>query len=91
VRALQKFCLLSFAALTVDDHCSLSPTEAGVYPATSSMSQSTLNSYFRCASASGNCPISRWYSVFNVIRLSVQNAGYPGTGMSAIFGTTLLS
>jgi hypothetical protein len=62
VRALQKFCLLPSATLTMDDHCSLSPTEAGVYPGTSSMSQSTLNICFSCASASGNCPISGWYS-----------------------------
>jgi hypothetical protein len=28
---------------TVEDHCSLSPTEAGVYPATSSMSHTTFS------------------------------------------------
>jgi hypothetical protein len=31
-----------FAALTMGDHCSLSPTEVGVYPTTSSMSQNIL-------------------------------------------------
>jgi hypothetical protein len=38
MRALQKFWLFSSAVLTMDDHCSLSPIEAGVYPAISSMS-----------------------------------------------------
>jgi hypothetical protein len=30
VRALQEFCLFSSAVLTMDGHCLLSPTEAGV-------------------------------------------------------------
>jgi hypothetical protein len=64
VWALQKFCLFSSALLTMDDHCSLSPTKAGVYLAISSMSQITVNSCFSCVSASGNCPISCWYSDF---------------------------
>jgi hypothetical protein len=64
MRALQKFCLFSSTVLTVDDHCSLSRTEAGVYLAISSISQITLNSCFSCASASGICPISCWYSDF---------------------------
>jgi hypothetical protein len=51
--------------LTMDDHCSLSPTEAGVYLAISSMSKNTPNSCFSCASASGNYPTSCWYSDFN--------------------------
>jgi hypothetical protein len=34
VRALRKFCLFPSAALTMDDHCSLSPTGAGFYPGT---------------------------------------------------------
>jgi hypothetical protein len=73
----------------MDDQCSLSPTEARVYPATSSMSQSTLNSCFSCASESGNWPVSCWCYNLNVLCLSVQNTRYHGTGMSAIFGTTL--
>jgi hypothetical protein len=44
--------------LTMVDHCSPSPTEAGVYLAISSMSRITLSSCFSCASASGNFPIS---------------------------------
>jgi hypothetical protein len=48
--------------LMMDDHCSPSPTEAGLYLAISLMSRITLNSCFSCASASGNCPISCWYS-----------------------------
>jgi hypothetical protein len=39
---LQKFCQFSSAVLTMDDHCSLSPTEAGEYLAISSMSRITL-------------------------------------------------
>jgi hypothetical protein len=31
LRNLQKFCLFSSAVLMVDNHCSLSPTEAAVY------------------------------------------------------------
>jgi hypothetical protein len=31
VRTLQKFCLFFSAMLTMDDHCLLSPTEAGLY------------------------------------------------------------
>jgi hypothetical protein len=38
VRAFQKFCIFSSAVLTIDDHCSLSPTEAGAYLAISQMS-----------------------------------------------------
>jgi hypothetical protein len=74
VRALQKFCLFSAALLTMDDHCSLSPTEAGVYLAISSTSQITLSSFFSCASASGNCPISCWYSDFYFLHVSIPNA-----------------
>jgi hypothetical protein len=55
-----------------------------VYAATPSMSPSTLNSFFSCASASGNCPIRLWYSDFKVEREFVQNDWYPDTGMSAI-------
>jgi hypothetical protein len=42
LRTLQKFCLFSSAVLTMDDHYSLSPTEAGVYLAISSMSRIIL-------------------------------------------------
>jgi hypothetical protein len=38
------------------------------------MSQSTLNSCFSCASASGNFPIKRRYSEFKVSRWSAQYA-----------------
>jgi hypothetical protein len=58
LRTLQKFCLFSSAVLMMVDHCSLSPTEAGVYLAISSMSRITLSSCFSCALASGNCLIS---------------------------------
>jgi hypothetical protein len=85
--ALQKFCLFSSAMFTMEDHCSLSPTEAGVYPATFSMSHTTLNSCFSCASASGNWPSNCRYSDFNVTRLSAQNAWYPGIGASAILAS----
>jgi hypothetical protein len=83
-RALQKCCLFSSAMFTMEDQCSLYPTKAGVYPATSSMSHTTLDSCFSCASASGNCPRNCQYSDFNVTRLSTQNAWYPSIGASAI-------
>jgi hypothetical protein len=47
--------------LMMDEHCSLSPTEAGVYLAISSISRITWNSCFICASASGSCPISSYF------------------------------
>jgi hypothetical protein len=50
----------------------------------------TLNSCFSCASASGNCATSCWYTYFKVWRLSAQYAWYPGTGTAAIFGTTMI-
>jgi hypothetical protein len=37
----------------MDEHCSLSPTEAGVYLAISSMSQITFNSSFSCCVGAG--------------------------------------
>jgi hypothetical protein len=90
LRALQRFCLFS-AVFTMAEHCSLSATEAEVYPATSSMSPCNLNSFFSCASTSGNCPIELWYSHFRAQRVFVQNDWYPGTGTSAIPDTTLRS
>jgi hypothetical protein len=55
-------------------HCTLSPTEAGVYLPISSTSQFTLNSCFSCASVSGNYPVSCWYSDFYLLHVSIQNA-----------------
>jgi hypothetical protein len=41
LRTLQKFYQFSSAVLMMDEHCSLSPTEAGVYLAISSISRIT--------------------------------------------------
>jgi hypothetical protein len=82
LKPLQKICLFSSAEITMADHCSLSPTEPGVSPSTASMSPGILNSWFSCASASGNCPVKLWYSDFKFERLFVQNGWYTGTGQS---------
>jgi hypothetical protein len=54
-----------------------------VCAATYSMSHTTLNRYFSCASSSGNCPSNCRYCDFNVVRLSAQYACYPGITASA--------
>jgi hypothetical protein len=87
LRALQKFCLFSSAMFTMEDHCSLSATEAGVCPATSSMSHTTLNSGFSSASDSGNYPSNCRYSEFKDTSFVRPKYWYPVIGASAILAS----
>jgi hypothetical protein len=69
------------------DHSALSPTEAGMCLATSSVSPSTWRSCFSCASASGYCYTNVWYSDFSAESLFVQSNWYPVTGTPRILDT----
>lgn len=88
VWALQKFCPLSSAVLTIDVTVT---HRSWRLPATSSMSQSILNSCFRCVSASGNCPISRRYSTLTSYVYLSKMPDTPALGCQPSLGKTLLS